>query len=43
MIANDNEGMPTTVLNGKVDQAALLRRLSSLDLPLISVICLETE
>lgn len=41
---SNDEGMPITTLTGKVDQAALLgllRRLSSLGLPLISVNCLE--
>lgn len=44
MLDSDDEGMPITTLTGKVDQAALLgllRRLSSLGLPLISVNCLE--
>lgn len=39
-----SDGMPITVLTCKVDQAGLLgllRRLSSLGLPLISVNCLE--
>ena len=38
------DGPPVTVLTGEVDQAALhglLRRLYSLGLPLISVICVE--
>jgi hypothetical protein len=40
----DGDGLPVTTLTGKVDQAALqglLRRLYSLGLPLISVICIE--
>ena len=40
----DGDGMPVTILTGNVDQAALqglLRRLYSLGLPLISVICVE--
>ena len=45
-IAVDSEGggLPVTTLTGRVDQAALqglLRRLYSLGLPLISVICVE--
>jgi hypothetical protein len=43
---HEGEGLPVTVLTGEVDQAALhglLRRLYSLGLPLISVICLEEE
>jgi hypothetical protein len=42
--AMDEDGLPVTNLTGIVDQAALiglLRRLNSLGLPLISVICLE--
>jgi hypothetical protein len=38
------DGSPITTLTGKVDQAALqglLRRLNSLGLPLISVICVD--
>jgi hypothetical protein len=45
-IENDEVGMPITTLVGTVDQAALLgllRRLYSLGLPLISVICLEVK
>ena len=46
MITVDGEGIvpPVTTLTGTFDQAALqglLRRLYSLGLPLISVICLE--
>jgi len=40
------EGPPVTTLTGTVDQAALLgllRRLYSLGLPLISVICVEAD
>ena len=40
----ESEGPPVTSLTGTVDQAALhslLRRLYSLGLPLISVICME--
>jgi len=40
----DNEDTPVTTLTGSVDQAALhglLRRLYSLGLPLISVICVS--
>ena len=40
----DDDGRPVTTLAGTIDQAALqglLRRLYSLGLPLISVICVE--
>lgn len=40
----EDDGSPVTTLTGDVDQAALhglLRRLYSLGLPLISVICLD--
>jgi hypothetical protein len=40
----DEDGRPVTILTGTLDQAALqglLRRLYSLGLPLISVICIE--
>jgi hypothetical protein len=40
------EGPPVTILTGALDQAALhslLRRLYSLGLPLVSVICLECD
>ena len=40
----DEDGRPVTILTGTVDQAALqglLRRLYSLGIPLISVICIE--
>jgi len=43
-IGSDEDGTPITTLTGSFDQAALLgllRRLYSLGLPLISVICLE--
>ena len=43
-IESVSEGPPVTTLTGSLDQAALhsvLRRLYSLGLPLISVICLE--
>jgi hypothetical protein len=42
-IEREGEGPPFTILTGSLDQAALqglLRRLYSLGLPLISVICL---
>jgi len=42
----DGDGLPVTTLTSKVDQAALqglLRRLYSLGLPLISVICVESD
>ena len=38
----DDDGNPVTILTGSFDQAALqglLRRLYSLELPLVSVIC----
>jgi hypothetical protein len=41
---SEHDGSPVTTLTGKVDQAALqglLRRLYSLGLPLISVICVD--
>ena len=40
----EEDGSPITILTGSFDQAALhglLRRLYSLGLPLISVICIE--
>ena len=40
----EGEGSPVTILTGCLDQAALqglLRRLYSLGLPLVSVLCLE--
>jgi hypothetical protein len=43
-IEKDADGLPVTTLAGAFDQAALqglLRRLYSLGLPLISVICVE--
>ncbi len=43
-ILGDETSQPITILTGTFDQAALLgllRRLYSLGLPLISVICLE--
>ena len=43
-VEGEGEGPPVTVLTGTLDQAALqglLRRLYSLGLPLVSVICLE--
>jgi hypothetical protein len=45
-VNSDSEGLSVTTLTGKLDQAALLgllRRLYSLGLPLISVICIEVE
>ena len=44
VVASEGESTAVTTLTGTVDQAALhgvLRRLYSLGLPLISVICLE--
>jgi hypothetical protein len=43
-VACEGDGSPITILTGTFDQAALqglLRRLYSLGLPLISVICVE--
>jgi hypothetical protein len=43
-IESEGDGLPVTVLTGTLDQAALLgllRRLYSVGLPLISVICVE--
>jgi hypothetical protein len=46
MVESGSDGLPITTLTGSVDQAALqglLRRLYSLGLPLISVICVEIK
>jgi len=43
-VGSNDDGLPVTTLTGTVDQAALqglLRRLYSLGMPLISVICVE--
>jgi hypothetical protein len=43
-VEGEGEGPPVTTLAGRLDQAALqglLRRLYSLGLPLVSVVCLE--
>lgn len=43
-VRSDETGLPVTFLTGTFDQAALqgfLRRLYSLGIPLISVICLD--
>ena len=43
-VKSEGEGPPVTTLTGIVDQAALhslLRRLYSLGLPLISVVCVD--
>ena len=43
-VESNRDGLPVTTLTGTFDQAALhglLRRLYSLGLPLISVICVE--
>ena len=43
-VESEGEGPPVTTLTGTLDQAALqglLRRLYSLGLPLISVICVD--
>jgi hypothetical protein len=45
-VGSEGDGLPVTTLTGTVDQAALqglLRRLYSLGLPLISVICVEID
>jgi hypothetical protein len=43
-VESEGEGAPVTTMTGTIDQAALqslLRRLYSLGLPLISVICVD--
>ncbi len=43
-VESEGDGSPITILTGTIDQAALhglLRRLYSLGLPLISVICID--
>jgi len=43
-VESEGEGPPITILTGRLDQAALqglLRRLYSLGLPLVSVVCVE--
>ena len=45
-VVSESDGRPVTILTGTVDQASLhglLRRLYSLGLPLISVICAEYD
>jgi len=45
-VESDRDGLPVTTLTGTLDQAALqglLRRLYSMGLPLISVICVEYD
>jgi len=45
-VESKDDGPPVTILTGNIDQAALqglLRRLYSLGLPLISVICVEYD
>ncbi len=45
-VESEGDGPPVTILTGSLDQAALhglLRRLYSLGLPLISVICVESD
>ena len=45
-VESEGDGSPVTTLTGTVDQAALqglLRRLYSLGLPLISVICVDCD
>ena len=44
-VDSEGDGPPVTTLTGSIDQAALqglLRRLYSLGLPLISVVCVES-
>ena len=46
IVESDDNGLLVSTLIGTIDQAALqglLRRLYSLGMPLISVICLEVE
>ena len=46
IVESDDNGLLVSTLTGTIDQAALqglLRRLYSLGMPLISVICLEVE
>jgi hypothetical protein len=43
-VERDDDGLPVTTLTGDLDQAALqglMRRLYSIGLPLISVICVD--
>jgi hypothetical protein len=45
-VGSNDDGLPVTTLTATVDQAALqslLRRLYSRGLPLISVICVESD
>ncbi len=45
-VESEGDGPPVTTLTGAVDQAALqglLRRLYSLGLPLISVVCVDCD
>jgi hypothetical protein len=45
-VGKDDNGLPVSALTSTIDQAALqglLRRLYSLGLPLISVICVEIK
>ena len=45
-VGSNDDGLPDTTLTGTFDQAGLqglLRRLYSLGLPIISVICIEAE
>jgi hypothetical protein len=45
-VENDCDGLSTTTLAGNIDQAALqglLRRLYSMGMPLISVVCVECD
>jgi hypothetical protein len=45
-VESEGDGLLVTILTGTVDQAALqglLRRLYSLGLPLISVVCKDSE
>lgn len=45
-VENENSSNPTTIMKGELDQAALhglLRRLYSMCIPLISVICTSLD
>ncbi len=45
-VESEGDGPPVTILTGTLDQAALhglLRRLYSLGLPLISVVCVDCD
>jgi hypothetical protein len=45
-VEGEGDGPPVTTLTGRLDQAALqglLRRISSIGLPLLSVVCLDCD